>query len=168
MTTEQEPDPSEQTEVRWRPLHLLVAIFIGLMLLVGSLDVTMRYAFDAPLSWGGPVVGLFLGLTIFSGMIIVTGEDEHITVGLLDRWIVGRRRKIQSILVYVVSIGSMFFISERMLASSLRSYENENQHMMIDISVWPFSAIFAVLSFISGLLLLRNLFRLLTKRDKAV
>lgn len=149
-------------------MHLLVAVFIGGMLSVGSLDVTMRYVFNAPLSWGLPVVGLLLGLTIFSGMIVVTGEDEHITVGLLDRWIVGRSRKVQAILVYIISLGAIFFIAERMLASALRSYENENQHMMIDLSVWPFAAIFAVLSFISGLLIFRNLIRALKKRDKAV
>lgn len=149
-------------------MHLLVAVFIGGMLSVGSLDVTMRYVFNAPLSWGLPVVGLLLGLTIFSGMIVVTGEDEHITVGLLDRWIVGRGRKVQTILVYIVSLGAIFFIAERMLASALRSYENENQHMMIDLSVWPFAAIFAVLSFISGLLIFRNLIRALKKRDKAI
>ncbi|MFT5180677.1 MAG: TRAP-type C4-dicarboxylate transport system permease small subunit [Alphaproteobacteria bacterium] len=148
-------------------MHLLVAVFIGLMLFFGSLDVTMRYVFDAPLSWGLPVVGLMLGLTIFSGMIIVTGEDEHITVGLLDRWVIGRGKKIQTIAVHVVSLGSVFFIAERMLASGLQSYENQNQHMMIDLSIWPFAIIFSVLSFIAGLLIVRNLFRVLTKRDQA-
>ena len=48
--------------MKWRPMHVLVAIFIGLMLLVASLDVTLRYAFDSPLDWGLPVVGLMLGM----------------------------------------------------------------------------------------------------------
>jgi len=144
-------------------MHLLVAVFIGLMLLVGSLDVTLRYAFDAPLDWGIPVVGLLLGLTVFSGMIVVTGEDEHITVGLLDRWVVGSGRKIQIIVVHVVSLGSILFISERMMSLSFRHYKNENLHMMIDILFWPFSMIFAVMSLLSALLVVRNLIRVLRK-----
>ncbi len=146
-------------------MHLLVATFIGLMLLIGSTDVMMRYVFDAPLSWGLPVVGLMLGLTIFSGMIVVTGEDEHITVGLLDRWVVGRGRKVQVIAVHIVSLISILFISERMLSLSLRHFQNQNLHMMIDILFWPFSLIFAVLSLLSALLVLRNLFRLLRDRN---
>jgi TRAP-type C4-dicarboxylate transport system permease small subunit len=155
--------PPDPTEKRWRPLHLLVAVFIGLMMLVGTVDVTLRYVFDAPLSWGIPIIGLFLGLTIFSGMIIVSSEDEHITVGLLDRWIVGRGRKVQMIAVYIVSIGSLLFIAERMLTLSTRHYKNQNFHEMIDIVNWPFSLIFGVLAAISGLLVVRNLIRVLRK-----
>ena len=144
-------------------MHVLVAIFIGLMLLVASLDVTLRYAFDSPLDWGLPVVGLMLGMTIFSGLIVVTGEDEHITVGLLDRWVTGSTRKFQAIVVHVVSLGSILFISERMMSLSFRHYENQNLHMMIDILFWPFSAIFAVLSLFSALLVVRNLIQVLRK-----
>ncbi|MDA0785054.1 MAG: TRAP transporter small permease subunit [Proteobacteria bacterium] len=168
MDFDPESDSTEPTDVKWRPMHLLVATFIGVMLLIASLDVTLRYAFDAPLDWGIPVVGLMLGLTIFSGMIVVTGEDEHITVGLLDRWIVGRGRKIQIILVHLVSLGSILFISERMMSLSLRHFANQNMHMMIDIFFWPFSAIFAFLALCSALLVVRNLFRVLRQRAEDV
>lgn len=166
MESFEESSTSDSTEKRWRPLHLLVAIFIGSMMLVGTVDVTLRYVFDAPLSWGIPVTGLFLGLTIFSGMVIVSGDDEHITVGLLDRWIVGRGRKIQTIAVYIVSCGSLFFIAERMLSLSFRQYKNYNYHEMINIVSWPFSLIFGVLAVVSGVLVLRNLLRVLLKRDR--
>ena len=149
-------------------MYLLVAIFIGSMMLIGSFDVMMRYVFDAPLSWGLPVTGLLLGLTIFSGLVIVSGEDEHITVGLLDRWIVGRGRRIQKIVVYIVSVGSVMFIAERMLSLSIQQYENYNFHEMIDIVNWPFTLIFGVLAAISGLLILRNLIRVLSARGKPV
>jgi TRAP-type C4-dicarboxylate transport system permease small subunit len=168
MDSDPESDSTETTDVRWRPMHLLVATFIGVMLLVASLDVTLRYAFDAPLDWGLPVVGLMLGLTIFSGMIVVTGEDEHITVGLLDRWVVGRGRKIQVIAVHIVSLVSILFIAQRMGSLSIRHFENQNLHMMIDILFWPFSLIFAVLALCSALLVARNLLRVLRQRAEDV
>ncbi len=168
MDSGSESESTETTDVKWRPMHLLVATFIGVMLLVASLDVTLRYAFDAPLDWGIPVVGLMLGLTIFSGMIVVTGEDEHITVGLLDRWVTGRGRKIQIVAVHIVSLVAILFISWRMAILSTRHFENQNLHMMIDILFWPFSMIFAFLAFCSALLVVRNLFRVLRQRAEDV
>jgi TRAP-type C4-dicarboxylate transport system permease small subunit len=168
MDFDTESESTETTDVKWRPMQLLVATFIGVMLLIASLDVTMRYAFDAPLDWGLPVVGLMLGLTIFSGMIVVTGEDEHITVGLLDRWVVGRGRKIQIIAVHIVSLVSILFIAWRMGSLSFRDFENQKLHMMIDILLWPFSLVFAALAMCSALLVVRNLFRVLRQRPEDV
>ena len=37
--------------------------------------------------------------------------------------------------------------------------------MMIDIPIWPFAYIFAVLALVSGLLILRNLIRSLVRRS---
>lgn len=168
MDINPDSESSETTDVTWRPMHLLVATFIGVMLLVASLDVTLRYAFDAPLDWGIPVVGLMLGLTVFSGMIVVTGEDEHITVGLLDRWVTGRGRKIQIVAVHIVSLGAILFIAQRMAVLSMRHFENQNLHMMIDILFWPFSMIFAFMAFCSAMLVVRNLVRVLRQRPEDI
>ena len=142
-------------------MKILVAIFTGLMLLIGSLDVTLRYFFNAPLSWGLPIVGLFLGLTVFCGMTIISRDDEHITVGLLDRWIHGRTRLVQAIAVNILSLISLLFISERMFSYGLESYNDSTQHMMIDLSVWPYAIIFSVLSLISASYVLKNLIDIL-------
>jgi len=140
-------------------MKILVAVFIGLMLLVGSADVMLRYFFNAPLSWGLPAVGLLLGLTVFCGLPIISRDDEHITVGLLDRWVKGRNLLVQTFFVHMASILATLFIAERMYAYGTVSLEDNTQHMMIDIPIWPFAYIFAALALVSALYILRNLYR---------
>ncbi|MEP4378282.1 MAG: TRAP transporter small permease [Alphaproteobacteria bacterium] len=159
------PDP---TKDGWRPLNFLVAIFIGSMMLLGTVDVTLRYLFSAPLSWGISVIGMILGLTIFSGLINVCREDEHITVGLLDRFITGRARKVQSIFVYIVSIGALGFIAERLMRVTVHSYGNNTFHENIDFYNWPFSLVFSVLAMIATVYSIRNFIRLLRQDTDAV
>ena len=117
------------------PMKILVAIFIGLMLLVGSTDVMLRYFFNAPLSWGLPAVGLLLGLTVFCGLPIISRDNEHITVGLLDRLVKGRNLLVQTLLVHMISIAATLFIAERMYSYGKISREDNTQHMMIDIPI---------------------------------
>ena len=139
------------------------------MMALGATDVTLRYVFNAPLSWGIPVIGMLLGLTIFSGLINVTRENEHITVGLLDRFITGRARKVQIVAVYIVSIGSLLFISERMFTLTVQHYVNRTFHEMIDIYNWPFTLTFGVLTGISALFAAWNLVRVLKgKADELI
>lgn len=150
------PDENEDEDVG--PMRILVAIFIGSMLLVGSADVALRYFFSAPLSWGLPVVGLLLGLTVFCGLPIISRDDGHITVGLLDRWVKGRALIVQTFFVHVVSIVATLFIAERMYSYGTVSLEGGTLHMMIDIPIWPFAYIFAALALLSALFLMRNLY----------
>ncbi|MGB0570882.1 MAG: TRAP transporter small permease [Alphaproteobacteria bacterium] len=151
-------DSSDKDNEDVGPMRILVAVFIGLMLLVGSTDVMLRYFFNAPLSWGLPVIGLLLGLTVFCGLPIISRDDEHITVGLLDRWVKGRTLLVQKFVVHVISIFATLFIAERMYDYGTVSLEDSTQHMMIDIPIWPFAYIFAALSLVSALYLLRNLY----------
>lgn len=165
MNDFEESELSDSTEGGWRPLNMLVAIFIGLMMVLGATDVMLRYVFNAPLSWGIPFIGMLLGLTIFSGLINVTREDEHITVGLLDGFIHGRARSVQIVAVHIVSIGALLFIAERMFSLTGQHYVNRTFHEMIDVYNWPFTLIFGLLTAISAFFAAWNLVRVL--RGKA-
>jgi TRAP-type C4-dicarboxylate transport system permease small subunit len=90
---------------------------------------------------------------------IVSRDDEHITVGLLDRWVKGRTLLVQTFVVHVISIIATLFIAERMFSYGTISLEDNTQHMMIDIPIWPFAYIFAALAVVSALYILRNLYR---------
>jgi TRAP-type C4-dicarboxylate transport system permease small subunit len=162
--TDFDPEKLDNKDEDVGPMRILVALFIGLMLLVGSADVILRYFFNAPLSWGLPAVGLLLGLTVFCGLPIISRDDEHITVGLLDRWVKGRNLLIQNITVHVISIAATLFIAERMYSYGSVSFEGNTQHMMIDIPIWPFAYIFSLLALISALYILRNLYRSIRPR----
>ena len=140
-------------------MRLLVAASIGLMLLIGNVDVAARYIFDSPLDWALPVVGLLLGMTIFCGLPIISRDDEHITVSLLDRWVTGFVQKLQAITVNFLSLAALLFMSERMFTYGTISLEDQTQHMMIDLSIWPYAYIFSAMSLISAFFIARNIFR---------
>ena len=140
-------------------MRLLVAASIGFMLLIGNVDVAARYIFNSPLDWALPSVGLLLGMTIFCGLPIISRDDEHITVGLLDRWVTGLAKKIQAITVNVLSLAALLFMSERMFTYGTISLEDQTQHMMIDLSIWPYAYIFSLMALISAFFVTRNIFR---------
>ena len=61
------------------------AAYAGLPALVGlvTVDVALRYLFDAPLRWGRNVNGLLLLLTMFSALPRAWDEGYHIRMELL-------------------------------------------------------------------------------------
>lgn len=62
----------------------LGTLFISAIVLLTVLDVVLRYFFDSPIFGASEAVQYLLGLTIFSGMFLVTKDGGHVSVSLLD------------------------------------------------------------------------------------
>ena len=65
------------------------------MMLVTSLDVGLRFFFNAPLGGAFEVTEISMALVIFAGMSLAAARREHITVNLLETALPERARRWQ-------------------------------------------------------------------------
>lgn len=87
--------------------HLLggtAAVVMFLMMAMTLIDVLGRYLFSAPLNGAFELTELMLAAVIFLGLALVTAEDGHIVVDLLDSSIGPRLRRIQSRLIELINV----------------------------------------------------------------
>ena len=69
-----------------RGLHWAgVYISIPVLILILSVDVTLRYIFNSPLIWGSEVSALILSIVFFASLPQVTGMQGHIRMDMLYR-----------------------------------------------------------------------------------
>ena len=68
------------------------------MMLVTSLDVGLRFFFNAPLGGAFEVTEISMALVIFAGMSLAAARREHITVNLLETALSERARRWQRVL----------------------------------------------------------------------
>jgi len=98
----------------YRALKTVVAVALFAMAALTFLDVMGRYVFSAPIPGTFENVGLLMGAVVFSALPLITRADEHITVGLFDRYFRGTIRKLRRLVILIGSALVMAFFTERL------------------------------------------------------
>jgi TRAP-type C4-dicarboxylate transport system permease small subunit len=80
-----------------RLFALATGILILCMMLVTSVDVGLRFFFNAPLPGAFEITEIAMGLVIFAGMSLAAARREHITVNLLESRLSDRVRRWQRV-----------------------------------------------------------------------
>lgn len=60
------------------------SLVLGLIVLLTVADVILRYLFNSPIFGASEAIQYLLGLTVFTGMYLVTRDGGHVSVSLLD------------------------------------------------------------------------------------
>lgn len=87
--------------------HLLggtAAIVMFLMMAMTLVDVVGRYLFSAPVNGAFELTELMLAAVIFIGLALVTAEDGHIAVDLLDAALSPLVQRIQYWLIEAINV----------------------------------------------------------------
>jgi len=87
--------------------HLLggtAAIVMFLMMAMTLVDVVGRYLFSAPVNGAFELTELMLAAVIFIGLALVTAEDGHIAVDLLDAALSPLVQRIQYWLIGAINV----------------------------------------------------------------
>jgi TRAP-type C4-dicarboxylate transport system permease small subunit len=155
-------DPADRERSRATPFHVRalragVALFMFAIMAVMFTDVVGRYLFDAPIQGGFEIIAYLLGFLIFSGFPLVTGAQDHITVGLLDAAFRGRARWLRDLLVLVVSVVAVGFIARRMWDQAVLLEADATVGQTFDLEIAPFVYVFAALSAVAFVLILARL-----------
>lgn len=82
------------------------AVAMFTMMALTLVDVLGRYLFSAPVTGAYELTELLLAAVIFLGLPLVTADDNHIAVDILDSALSDRVRAVQAWLIALVNIAA--------------------------------------------------------------
>lgn len=123
-----------------------IAVFLAIPALVVliSVDVVLRYGFNAPLLWGSEVSALLLLVTFCAALPRCTAEDGHIRMELLYERFPRRGRAVADLLSAGCGLTVSGFLFVQGFLSSAEMHRYGERAEMIDIAYWPFAALIGV------------------------
>lgn len=67
-------------------LRVIAGILLTGLMLLTAVDVVMRYAFNSPIRGSFEIAELMVALLMFSGIPLVSLNNQHVCIDLLDRF----------------------------------------------------------------------------------
>jgi len=114
----------------------------GLALLV-TLDVALRYLFNAPLAWGTDVKELVLLLVMTAGLAGTGWADEHIRVTLVEERFAPWLLRGFTVLRRLLTAALLVMLGWAMAALALDMREFGERAEFVAIPFWPLAALAA-------------------------
>ena len=139
---------------RWseRVAHGLfrLGVYVTMPALVAlvTLDVVLRYLFNAPLQWGRDVNGLLLMMTIFCALPHAWDRAYHIRMEVFYERLSGARRRSVDVLASVAGIivfGLMGVQGARFVPFMITTGETGED---LDLPLWPFMGFLSACAFV--------------------
>ncbi len=126
------------------------------LMLIVTLDVVLRYVFNAPLPWGRDVNGLLLLITIFSALPHAWDQGYHIRMEVFYNRLQGRSRNVAD--VATGAAGILFFGLMGVQALRFTPYMAATGETGEDLLLpfWPFMAYMGFCSLVLAARLLGN------------
>lgn len=124
---------------RWL-FHLAVYGGLPALVVLVTLDVILRYFFDAPIRWSRDANGLLLLITMFGALPHAWDAGYHIRMELIYERLHGLRRALADVtaaLCGIVFFGLLAFQAARFVPFMARVHETGEDLL---ISMWPFMA----------------------------
>jgi TRAP-type C4-dicarboxylate transport system permease small subunit len=97
-----------------RALQALAAASLFALMGVVSVDVIGRYLFNRPLAAGYEMVQALMGLLVFATLPLVSRNNDHIALGLLDTLFSGRVDRLRRAFVHAFSAAVLGFVTWRL------------------------------------------------------
>ena len=123
-------------------------VFLPLMIFLITLNVVLRYAFNAPLAWGDEINGLLLFLVLFLSLTYTWDQKKHIRMEIVYALLKGRMRSLADLATGFTGIlffGLMGIQCIRDIPYMIRTNETGEE---LAIPLWPFRVLMALISFV--------------------
>jgi len=146
-----------------RVLAYTAAFVMFVMMLVTLVDVVGRDLFSAPLPGGFEVTELLLAALIFLGLPMVTAENAHVDVDLLDSTVPEFLKPLQNIVIGLVNVIAFGVLSWMLWKFALRTYRYEDTTAILEI---PFAGLVFLMAICCTLSTIALVWMLLFKRGK--
>lgn len=111
-----------------------------------SLDVVLRYIFNAPLSWAHELNGLLLLCVFMMSIVLCWYENKHIRMEVLYERFGNRMKEIADLIgkaIGCVVFGCISFSSFKEIPYIIRTNEIMRE---LPVPIWPFMMIVAMMS----------------------
>ena len=89
----------------------LAAVLLFALMMITCADVIGRYFLGTPLVGAFEMTEIAMALLIYAVLPLVTVEDEHVTIDLLDRFLPEGWRRVQQILVKSVCAALLLLVA---------------------------------------------------------
>jgi TRAP-type C4-dicarboxylate transport system permease small subunit len=144
-------------EGRWErradaALGIAASAILFSMMTLTFVDVVLRYVFNRPLRGGFEVTELMLLALIFAGLPLVTHANEHVTMDLIDRFLVSRTRALWNRMVEIGSAALMFTLTWLMWGKAQRIAGYGDTTDVLRIAIGPFVYFMVAMILLSGLI----------------
>lgn len=130
----------------WRGLSAISAAMLAAMGLLVCVDVAGRYLFNAPLAGAFEVTEFMLALLVFAALPIVTREDSHISVSVVESLLGARARRVQRLIVLAVGAFSLAIISWRLWLGGDQLAEGKQVTGYLELPRAPIAYVMSVLA----------------------
>lgn len=131
----------------------LVSIALFTMMALTFVDVIGRYLFNSPVVGGLELTEFAMAIVIFLGLVLLTSEEGHVTVDLLDSFIPDKIKTVQSVLINIINALVMVVISWQLWikAKEVADYGDRTEFLMMPLS--PLIYFMSIMTGISCLIL---------------
>ena len=155
------------TEIAERALGWITGLTLFTMMCLTFFDVTGRYLFNAPIPGAFEITQLLMAVVVFTALPIVTGRETHVSISLVEQALKGTAKKVQTVLVCLAGAAGVGYMGLMLWREGDRLFEYGDYTAYLHWQLWPFAYLMAILSGISGLILLWLVFRyLMTPADE--
>lgn len=135
-----------------RVIGVAAAVLLFGMMALTLIDVLGRTLLGAPVPAAYDVTELAMGLSIYVALPLTTWRREHITIKLFDRYIRGSLRKLQMLLVDLLTAVVLALFAWRLWIQGDKFADSHNTMILLGIEIAPAVYCMAVLSGIAALL----------------
>ena len=139
----------------WTRLALtaLVSAVMFAMMMLTTADVTGRYLFNSPVPGSFEIVQFLLAIVIFSALPLITWDEKHITVNLLERFIPEIARRWLDAFLSLVSTVVVAVVTERMWIQGDLMAEGQHITGFLEWPIAPIAYFMSVMSALATILL---------------
>lgn len=135
-----------------RAIGGVASVLLFAMMALTLLDVLGRTLLAAPVPGAYDLTELAMGLSIYVALPLTTWRREHITIRLFDRFIRGRVRKLQLLLLDLLIALVLALFAWRLWIQGDKLADAHNVMILLGIEIAPAVYCMAVLSGIAALL----------------
>lgn len=148
---------TDQSVSKWARLHeqltralaLFAAITLFVIMWLTVIDVVSRGGFNISIVGLFEVTEILMGVLVFAGIPIVTANQGHVAVTLLDPWVGPRLRLVQKIFVNIICTAILAIFAWRLwiVAGKLASYNDVT--LFAKIPLYPVAYFMAIMTTLS-------------------
>lgn len=130
-----------------------VSIALFFMMALTFADVIARYFFNSPIVGALELTEFSMAIVIFLGMVLLTSQEGHVTVDLLDRFVPDKAKKIQKVLINLVNLAVMAVVSWQLWlkAEDAAEYGDRTEYLFLPLA--PLMYFMSIMAGIAGLIL---------------
>ncbi len=129
------------------------------MTLMVTMDVTLRYGFNAPTKWANEFSAYLAVLVIFLGISYVLRENAHIRVDVFVLKLPRRAQDWIKVITSVILLGYIIILFHLTWDVLVMNFAiNKTSFTAMDVPIWPIQAFIPLGLAIMGLLLIQHIF----------